>query len=37
MADALDVYQTIIEASSPQQMADATDLRIEILKRKVTP
>lgn len=37
MADALDVYQTIIEASSPQQMADATDLRIEILKRRATP
>jgi len=33
IADALDVYEAILTSSSPQQMADATDARIAILKR----
>lgn len=33
LADALYIYEEIISVSSPQQMADATDLRIQILKR----
>jgi hypothetical protein len=33
LADALDIYQEILISSSPQQMADATDARIAILKR----
>lgn len=32
IADALDIYQELLLASSPQQMADATDVRISILK-----
>jgi hypothetical protein len=33
MADALDIYEAIMERSSPQQMANATQARIEILKK----
>lgn len=33
LADALDIYQEILTQSSPQQMADATDVRIAVLNR----
>lgn len=33
LADALDVYESILTSSSPQQMADATRARMEILKQ----
>jgi hypothetical protein len=33
IAEALDVYEAILTSSSPQQMADATDVRIAILKQ----
>ena len=33
ITDALDIYEEILTSSSPQQMADATDARIAILKR----
>jgi len=33
LADALNVYEEILTSSSPQQMADATDVRIAILKQ----
>lgn len=33
VAHALDIYEEILTRSSPQQMADATDVRIAILKK----
>jgi len=37
IADALDLYETVLVSSSPKQMTIATDLRLEILDRMKEP